>query len=90
MSELDISQNVEANTLNNNLSLLSIAVAIDLISSSVARVAGNDIADTLNGSPVVGETLDSVVTARLGRALIDRNNALKKIEPAIAETPVAL
>lgn len=76
MSELDVSQQVQKNTLAANVTLLTVTTAVDLIASVVAKVAGNDIADTLNGSPLVGDTLDSVVAARLNRLMSLRTSKL--------------
>lgn len=53
-------------------SLSPVANATELVVEVVKRVAGNDVANTLNGSPITSATLRTLIASRLKRNLESR------------------
>lgn len=53
-------------------SLSPLANATELVVEVVKNVAGNDVANTLNGSPITSDTLRTLIASRIKRNLENR------------------
>lgn len=80
MSKLNLTDSAKQSLIEKNMSAISLAVALDISSTAIANVAGNNIADTIAGSPVIGDTLDNLIAARLVLALqLEKSNSNSQI-----------
>lgn len=50
-------------------SMLMLGIANEIVAQVIIAIAGNDIANSLNGSPITTDTLNTLTSARVRRAL---------------------